>query len=77
MLGEPVKIGARAVQRLRLGAQTVYAVKMGSGAVETAVSAEAVLARFRCDRAVSLGPVGALGEVLKPSDWLRVSAMVP
>jgi adenosylhomocysteine nucleosidase len=76
VLGEPAKIGARAVQRLRLGAHTIYALKMGSGAVETAVSAEALLARFRCDRAFSLGPVGALGEALKVGEWVTVKEVV-
>jgi nucleoside phosphorylase len=76
-VGQPIKVGSRAVQRLRLGAHTIHAVKMGSGVVETAVSAEAVLARVRCDRAFSLGPVGGIGETLEVGTWVRVSEVVP
>ncbi len=76
LLGQPVKIGARAVQRVQLAGHHVYLIKMGSGAVETAVSAEALLARFWCDRAFSLGPVGAIGESLKVGQWVEVKEVV-
>ena len=59
-LGQAASIGSRSVQRLRLGPHTIYAIKMGSGAVETAASAQALLTRNRCDWAFSLGPAGAL-----------------
>ena len=69
VLRQPVKIGQRAVQVLSLGKHKVYAIKMGSGAVETATSAQALIARFRCDRAYSLGPVGGLADTLPVGSW--------
>ena len=69
MARQAVKIGERAIQVVSLGKHKVYAIKMGSGAVETAVSAQALLARFRCDRAYSLGPVGALSDELTIGKW--------
>ena len=76
-LGQPVKIGDRTAQRLELGGHRVYAVKMGSGAVETAISAAGLLARFRCDLAFSLGPVGALDDALTVGSWHEVTQTVP
>ena len=72
-----IKIGDRSVQVLTLAKHKIYAVKMGSGAVETAASAQAVLARFRCDRAFSLGPVGGLADELEIGKWYRVASVVP
>jgi nucleoside phosphorylase len=66
---QPVKVGQRAIQVVSLGKHKVYAVKMGSGAVETATSAQALLARFRCDRAFSIGPVGGLADSATPGSW--------
>lgn len=66
----------RSSARLQFGAQTVHAIKMGSGAVETALSAQALLTRVRCDRAFSIGPVGALTEESAPGSWRRVSEIV-
>ena len=74
---KPVKIGDRSVQVLTFGKHKIYAVKMGSGAVETAASAQALLARFRCDRAFSLGPVGGLADELEIGKWYRVASVVP
>jgi len=74
---QPLKIGDHSVQVLTLAKHRIYAVKMGSGAVETAASAQAVLARFRCDRAFSLGPVGGLADELEIGNWYRVVSVVP
>ena len=68
----PVKIGDRTIQIISIGKHKIYAVKMGSGAVETAISAQALLCRFHCDRAFSLGPVGALSDKLQVGQWCRV-----
>lgn len=75
-MGQSASVGTRSVQRLRLGSHTIYAVKMGSGAVETAASAQALLARNRCDWAFSLGPAGALADTVVPGSWYRVSRVV-
>ena len=72
-MGQSQKVGARSIQRLRLDTHTIYAVKMGSGAVETATSAQALLARFRCDWAFSLGPAGALADAVETGRWYRVN----
>lgn len=71
-LGQSVSVGTRSIHRLRLGPHTVCAVKMGSGCIETATSAQALLARFRCDRAYSLGPAGALRTNLHTGSWYAV-----
>ena len=75
-VGQPVAVGSRNVQRLRLGSHSIYAVKMGSGAVETAISAQALLSRFPCDWAFSLGPAGALCDELDVGGWIRVEQVV-
>lgn len=71
-LGQAVRVGSRSLQRIRLGPHTICAVKMGSGSIETAVSAQALLARFRCDHVYSIGPAGALRPELKVGDWHEV-----
>ena len=75
-LGQAASIGSRSVQRLRLGPHTIYAIKMGSGAVETAASAQALLTRNRCDWAFALGPAGALMESISTGGWYRVNQVI-
>ncbi len=75
-LGQASAVGTRSIQRLRLGSHTVYAVRMGSGAVETAVSAQALLARNRCDWAFSLGPAGSLTEAIVTGKWYRIDRVL-
>lgn len=75
--GRPVSVGTRKVCRLALGSHTIYAVKMGSGSVETALSAQALLARFPCDWAFSVGPAGALSDAAEAGKWYRVGRIVP
>ena len=75
-MGQSAQVGSRSIQRLQLGAHSIYAVKMGSGAVETAASAQALLARIRCDWAFSLGPAGALSEAAQTGIWYRVDRVM-
>lgn len=75
-VGQSAKIGTRSIQRLRLGTHVIHAVKMGSGSVETATSAQALLARSRCDWAFSLGPAGALTEAVQTGRWYRVNRVM-
>ena len=75
-LGQSAAVGTRSIQRLRLGTHTIYAVKMGSGAAETAASAQALLARNRCDWAFSLGPAGALADTVVPGGWYKAGRVV-
>jgi nucleoside phosphorylase len=76
LLGQPTQIGSRSLAVVQLGAQRVYAVKMGSGAVETAVSVQALLARVKCDAAFSVGPVGAISDEIKTGAWYRVEKTI-
>ncbi len=75
-IGQSTKVGTRSIQRLQLGTHTIYAVKMGSGAVETAASAQALLSRKRCDWAFSLGPAGALSDAMETGGWHRVERVM-
>ena len=75
-MGQSAKVGSRSIQRLQLDTHTIYAVKMGSGAVETAASAQALLARSQCDWAFSIGPAGALSEAITTGGWHRVSRVM-
>lgn len=72
----PIKIGTRTIHRLHCGSNEVYAVKMGSGTVETATSVQALLTKFHCMMALSVGPVGSLAEHLTIGSWYRVSSIV-
>ena len=75
-VGNPIKVGSRNIAVLQLQTHRIYAVKMGSGAVETAASAQALLARFRCDMAFSVGPVGALSDALEVGSWHGVTNVI-
>jgi nucleoside phosphorylase len=75
-LGQPLKVGTHVIPIFQLGAHRVYAVKMGSGAVETTASAQALLARIQCDEGFSVGPVGGLADKLKIGSWHRVSQVM-
>ena len=74
--GQPLMVGTHSIHRLRLGSHTIHAVKMGSGPVETASAAQALLARFRCDWAFSVGPAGTLSSELSPGTWARAERIV-
>lgn len=74
-MGQSTRVGSRSIQRLQLGPHTIYAVKMGSGTVETASSAQALLSRFRCDWAFSIGPAGALSDEMEAHQWHRVGSV--
>lgn len=69
-------IGSVPVQQLSLVGHTIYAVKMGSGCVQTCLSAQALLAKQKCDLAISIGPVGDIKGILTPQTWYRVSEVV-
>jgi adenosylhomocysteine nucleosidase len=75
-LDQPLKVGSRTIPVFRLNAHRVYCVKMGAGAVETATSAQALLARIPCDEAFSVGPVGMLSDTVKTGCWYRVGQVI-
>lgn len=69
-------IGSVPVQQLSMAGHTIHAVKMGSGCVQTCLSAQALLAKQKCDLAISIGPVGDIKGTLTPHAWYRVSEVV-
>lgn len=71
-----VKIGHQKVAKFNIGADTVYASKMGSGPIQSAVSTEAVLARFNPDILFSVGVAGALTTNHPPRTWVEVNSFV-
>lgn len=52
------------------------AVKMGSGCVTTAISAQALLAGTPCSAGISLGPIGGLGGGATVGEWFLVGEAV-
>ena len=69
-------IGETSVTFLRFDTHQVLAAKMGVGCVATAVSTQAVLAKFPCDLVLSVGPVGVLDSSLEIGTWHEVSEVV-
>jgi nucleoside phosphorylase len=70
------RAGTRTISILTVGAHHVYAVKMGSGSLESALGAQALLSRVRCDRAFSIGPAGALADTITPGEWRRIDTVI-
>jgi adenosylhomocysteine nucleosidase len=70
------RVGTRSVATFSIGSHRVHAVRMGAGNVETAASAQALLANRRVDVAISVGPVGALRNGIEPGDWGAVAEVV-
>lgn len=69
-----LQLGNRKASRIRIQGITVFAIKMNSGSVETAVSAQALLSMHRVDLAFSTGPAGALGKKIKPNQWFAIQS---
>jgi nucleoside phosphorylase len=75
-VGQPLKVGGHVIPVFQLASHRVYAVKMGSGAVTTASSVQALLARIECDEAFSVGPAGAIVDNLAVGSWHRVTQII-
>jgi nucleoside phosphorylase len=69
-------VGDCPVIQLSLAGHSIYAVKMGSGCVQTCLSAQALLAKQKCDLAISIGPVGDIAGTLDPTKWHLVREVV-
>lgn len=69
-------VGDSSVIQLSFNGHAIYAVKMGSGCVQTCLSAQALLAKQKCDLAISIGPVGDISGRLDSTKWYRVSEVV-
>lgn len=79
-IGEPIENIARSgftFARVRMGNEVIYGIKMGSGAVQTALSSQALLAFIPIDLAFSTGPVGALSDDLQVGQVFRVEKVIP
>jgi adenosylhomocysteine/aminodeoxyfutalosine nucleosidase len=74
--GKTIRVGSRSIYTFEIGNHRVYAVKMGSGVVETAASAQALLAKVSCDLAISVGPVGGISDSLNVATWHLVTNVV-
>ncbi|MDR3458999.1 MAG: hypothetical protein P4N60_16250 [Verrucomicrobiae bacterium] len=74
--GQSLKVGSHNIPVLQIASHRVFAIKMGSGVVETAASTQALLARVKCDEAFSVGPVGEISDHLKPGSWHRVESII-
>ncbi|MDD5198379.1 MAG: hypothetical protein PHC88_01125 [Terrimicrobiaceae bacterium] len=64
------------VTTMKLGGHHIYALKMGSGCMQTAVAAAIVLSRFPCDLAISTGPAGRLSNQLSVGECVRIADVV-
>lgn len=71
------QVDGRSIFEIRFRGDTILAAKMGSGAVRSAISAQAVLGSRACDLIVSVGPVGALSSDLKLGDFGFVERVIP
>lgn len=71
-----IQTGDTAIQEFTYGSHRIYAVKMGSGPVQTCLAAQALLSRQSCDLAISVGPIGALNEQAKEGGWHLVNSVV-
>jgi nucleoside phosphorylase len=69
-------VGRTSVQQFALDGHAIYAVRMGSGCVQTCLSAQALLAKQRCDLVISVGPVGDIKGNLKAGTWYLVNEVV-
>jgi nucleoside phosphorylase len=72
VLGEPKTVSGQKVTTLRIGPNVIRAAKMGSGCIQSAVTAATVLSRFPCDLALSTGPVGRLSDELKLKELIYI-----
>jgi nucleoside phosphorylase len=69
-------VGDTTILQLALHGHSIYATKMGSGCVQTSLSAQALLAKQKCDLAISIGPVGDIKGNLDTKSWYRISKVV-
>lgn len=79
--GPPVRVvsvaGGTRLSEYQIGNHKVYAAKMGSGCVNTAVTVSRVTALHSLDYVISTGPAGTLGGNAKPGEWLRIVQVIP
>jgi nucleoside phosphorylase len=80
VVGSPVRVvslsGGTQLAEYQVANHKVYACRMGSGCVATAVSVSRVAAYRSLDRVISTGPAGAIGETAKPGQWSRIKRVI-
>jgi adenosylhomocysteine nucleosidase len=72
-----IRVGSREISCWETGVHRLFAVKMEPGAIQTAISAQAVMGKFRCDYAVSSGPVGEIDGKRRIGEWVLVDRVIP
>lgn len=65
-------VGDRTVHEFRKDGHEIYAIKMGSGCITTAVSTTSLLMKFPVDHAFSLGPAAGIAEFTEVGAWYFV-----
>lgn len=69
--------GDRRLQKLTAGGHVIWAVKMGSGCMETAVSTTCLLHRGPFDLLISAGPAGSLKDAWGPGTLVIIDRLLP
>ncbi len=69
--------GDRRLHKLAAGGHVIWAVKMGSGCAETAVSTTCLLHRGRFDLIITAGPAGSLNDTLGPGTQVLIDRLLP
>lgn len=79
--GPPVRVislsGGTQIAEYQVANHKLYACRMGSGCVATAVSVSRVAAFRPLDRVISTGPAGAIGENAKQGEWFKIKRVTP
>ncbi len=73
----PHAAGDRRLQKLTAGGHVIWAVKMGSGIAETAVSTTCLLHRGPFDLLISAGPAGSLKDAMEPGTLVVIDRLLP
>ena len=76
--GQPVSSnsGDRRIQQLTTEKHVIWAVKMGSGCAQTAVSTTCLLHKAPLDLIITAGPAGSLTDSLTPGTLVVIDRMV-
>jgi len=69
-------VGDRTIHFYEFEDHTIATIKMRSGQVETAISAQALLAIFRADFAISIGPMAAFDESVEQGEIFYAKKVV-
>lgn len=65
-------VGGRTIHEFRGDGHHIFAVKMGSGCISTAVSVTSLLTKFQVDHAFSIGPAAGIANLTEVGTWYFV-----